>query len=293
MKKLIVSVLKAALYTGVFLGIQVLVTLVLSVGMAFYEEIREFITGQFRDDIDVMGNLVSSVTVISCLLTLFFLLIVFAIRGRSFSDEVRWHVMPSAAKAILGPLECGFGMSVLASFVLVLIPFPDAWFETYDESMEMMMAGNPLYLAFATVIAAPIIEEVIFRGLVYTRLCRGMKRWIAALLSALIFGLVHGTLLHLVYTVPMGLMLCLFYEKYRSLWAPIVLHMSFNLAGTVLGYYSIETPVIAAVLIAAAVYLTVIGLLSMRWYRQEHPVCSPFTPSDTLSAENMDEVTPA
>ena len=49
---------------------------------------------------------------------------------------------------------------------------------------------------------------------------------LAALLSAVIFGLVHGTLLHLFYTIPMGLLLCLFYEKYRSLWAPILLHMS-------------------------------------------------------------------
>lgn len=272
MKKCILSVLKAAVYTGVFLGIQVLVTLVLSVGAALFEEIRQYITGEFRDDTVLMGDLVSSVTVVSCLVTLLFLLIVFAIRGKSFSDEVRFHVMPSSGHAILGPLECGFGLSILSSFVLALIPFPQSWYASYDESMEMMLAGNPLWLAAATVLFAPIAEEVIFRGLVYTRLCRGMKRWIAALLSAVIFGLVHGTLLHLVFTVPMGLMLCLFYDKYRSLWAPVILHMSFNLAGTVLGYYNVESPVTVTVLIVTGLYLTIVGLLSMRWYRREHMI---------------------
>ena len=270
MKKFLLSLLKAAVYTGVFLGIQIIVTLILSVGAAFYEEIRRAVTGEIRGELDIMGNIVSWVTVISCLLTLLFLLFVFAVRGKSFSDEVRWHKLPSAGRAMLGPLECGFGLSILSSFVLALIPFPEAWYATYDESMEMMLAGDPLFLAIATVLAAPIVEEVIFRGLVYTRLCRGMKRWLAALVSALIFGLVHGTLLHLVFTVPMGLVLCLFYEKYRSLWAPILLHMSFNLAGSVLGYYNIESPVVVIVLIAAGLYLTVIGLLSMRWYRRDY-----------------------
>lgn len=274
MKKLLLSLLKATVYTGVFLGIQVLVTLVLSVGITIYAEVSLLAAGELSNETDLMtdlmGDLVSAVTVVSCVLTLLFLLFVFAIRGKSFSDEVRWHVMPSSGHAVLGPLFCGFGLSVLSSFVLALIPFPEAWYASYDESMEMMLAGDPLFLAAATVLAAPIVEEVIFRGLVYTRLCRGMKRWIAAFVSALIFGLVHGTLLHLIYTVPMGLLLCLFYEKYRSLWAPIVLHMSFNLAGTVLGYYSIDTSVTVIVLIAAGLYLTAVGLLFLRWYCREH-----------------------
>ncbi len=266
MKRFLISVLKAILYTAVFLLIQIAVTLILSVGASLIEELFSHLGGYVYVD---SGDLVSAVTCISAVFTLFFFLILFALRGKSFAREVRWHKMPSAAKGILGPLECGFGLSVLSSFVLMLIPFPDAWFASYDEAMEMMMAGSPLFLAAATVIAAPFVEEVVFRGLVYTRLCRGMKRWIAALLSAVIFGLVHGTLLHLVYTVPMGLLLCLFYEKYRTLWAPIVFHMSFNLAGTVLGYYTLSTAVSVAVLLAIGLYLTVMGFLSMHWYREE------------------------
>ena len=269
MKKIFLSLLKAALYTFVFLGIQLAVTLVLSVSAMLIDEIRAYITGDVSSELYQLENLVSVVTFVSGAITILFFWIFFAVRGKSFSHEVRWHRMPNAGQAWLGPLECGFGMSILSSFVLALLPFPEAWYASYDESMELLMSGNPILLTAATVIAAPFVEEVVFRGLVYTRLCRGMKTWIAALLSAVIFGLVHGTLLHLVFTVPMGLVLCLFYEKYRSLWAPIILHMSFNLAGSVLGYYSLESAAPIIVLIAIGVYLTVLGLLSMRWYRRD------------------------
>ena len=283
MKKCILSLLKAAVYTGVFLGIQMCVTIVLTVGATLIGELRWMITGIAYNDRDLMGDLVSSVTVVSCIIALLFFVILFALRGKSFSAEVRWQKMPYGAQAMLGPLSCGFGLALLASFALALIPFPENWYAAYDESMEIMLSGDPLYLAIATVFAAPIVEEVVFRGLVYTRLCRGMKRWIAAFLSAVIFGLVHGTLLHLLYTVPMGLLLCLFYEKYRSLWAPIILHMSFNLAGTVIGYYSIDSYVTIVLMIAAGLYLTLIGLLSMRWYRRD---CTPQSIPTTPASDN-------
>lgn len=268
MKKFLLSVLKAILYTSFFLFAQLIVTLVLSVGTTLIEELLFFTEGSGLTLIR-QGDFVSAVSCISAILTVLFFLIFFALRGKSFSREVRWHTMPSAAKGLLGPLECGFGLSMLSSFVLMLIPFPEAWFSSYNETMGMMLDGSELFLAAATVIAAPFVEEVVFRGLVYTRLCRGMKRWIAALLSAVIFGLVHGTVLHLVYTVPMGLILCLIYDKYRTLWAPIVFHMGFNLAGTVLGYYSLSTAGSMIAMLAIALYLTVIGFLSMRWYRRD------------------------
>lgn len=269
MKKLLISILKAFLYIGVFLGVQVAVTLIVSVFFALLGEIMSYSMQVYDADIWLTSNLLPTVTFLSGWLTLLFFWMFFAIRGKSFSGEVRWHKMPAPGSAVLGPLECGFGLSILASCAMAMIPFPDTWYDAYDASMEMLMSGNPLFLAAATIIAAPLVEEVVFRGLVYTRLCRGMPRLIAALLSAILFGLVHGTLLHLFYTIPMGLLLCLFYEKYRSLWAPIIMHMSFNLAGTVLGYYTYVPDIVIILLLVIGLYLTVLGLLSMRWYRRQ------------------------
>ena len=275
MKKFIVSLIKAALYTASFLIIQIAVTLGLTLITSLVSGALFFSMGIYDPGYLLTDNLLSAVTVVSCGLTLLFFLIFFGVRGKKFSREVRWHKLVSPGYAMLGPLECGFGLSLLSSFALAMIPFPDAWFAAYDTAMELMFSENPIFLAAATVLAAPIVEEVVFRGLVYTRLCRGMKRWIAAILSAVIFGLVHGTLLHLVYTVPMGLLLCFFYDKYRSLWAPIVLHMSFNLAGTVLEYYAWAPDSVYLVLIAIALFLTVAGLVTLHQYRRDTGLYQP------------------
>ena len=269
MKKLFLSILKAFLYTGFFLGVQLAVTLVVTLFFALLGDIMIYSMQIYDPDSILNANLLPTVTFLSGWLTLLFFWIFFAVRGKRFSHEVRWHKMPSAGAAMLGPFVCGFGLSLLASIALAMIPFPQTWYTAYDESMEMLLAGNPFFLAAATVIAAPLVEEVVFRGLVYTRLCRGMWRWAAALLSAVIFGLVHGTLLPLFYTIPMGLLLCLFYEEYHSLWAPILLHMSFNFAGTVLEYYSYAPDFVVIALLGVGLVLTVLGFLSMYWYRRD------------------------
>ncbi|MDR2512517.1 MAG: CPBP family intramembrane metalloprotease [Puniceicoccales bacterium] len=81
----------------------------------------------------------------------------------------------------------------------------------------------------SVVIAAPLAEEVFFRGVLYPRFKRGLGVWRASSLTGLLFGLVHfnvGAFLPLAF---MGAYFCLVYEKTGSLYAPIVAHGLFNL----------------------------------------------------------------
>jgi membrane protease YdiL (CAAX protease family) len=80
------------------------------------------------------------------------------------------------------------------------------------------------------VIAAPISEEVCFRGMLYGGLRRSLTRIPAALLGGLIFGGLHA--LTGVSAVPpliaFGFVLCLLYEKTGSIVPGILLHMLNN-----------------------------------------------------------------
>ena len=55
--------------------------------------------------------------------------------------------------------------------------------------------------------AGPLAEELTFRGVIQTRLERAMPPWLALVLQAAIFGLVHGTPIQMVYAFLMGLAL--------------------------------------------------------------------------------------
>ena len=80
------------------------------------------------------------------------------------------------------------------------------------------------------VIAAPISEEVCFRGMLFGGLRERLPRLAAALISALVFGGLHATTG--VSAVPpliaFGFILALLYEKTGSIVPGILLHMLNN-----------------------------------------------------------------
>lgn len=103
----------------------------------------------------------------------------------------------------------------------------------------LKMAKESPYLLvialFAILIAAPTIEEFVFRGILYNYLKKKIKRMGALIISSIIFaafhfspdqGLSNFSLLSSLFIL--SLFLGFLYERQRSLLAPIALHMTFN-----------------------------------------------------------------
>jgi membrane protease YdiL (CAAX protease family) len=79
-------------------------------------------------------------------------------------------------------------------------------------------------------ILAPIVEEIVFRGLFYSWL---RARWgvaVGVMLSALGFALAHGIPLLIPALATQGVIFALVYERSGSLWPPIIMHGVFNSA---------------------------------------------------------------
>lgn len=72
-------------------------------------------------------------------------------------------------------------------------------------------------------IAAPLSEELLFRGILFERLRMALPFFWAALGSAAFFGLVHGNWAQGIYATLMGLILAWLYEKKNRLWEPCVI----------------------------------------------------------------------
>ena len=93
-------------------------------------------------------------------------------------------------------------------------------------------------LILTTVILVPIVEELLFRGLLYRSLKTKTKPLYAAILSAALFALVHGEMRVMPQLFVLGLIFSYFYEKNGSLAVPITLHCSNNLIGVTMLIYS-------------------------------------------------------
>jgi membrane protease YdiL (CAAX protease family) len=104
--------------------------------------------------------------------------------------------------------------------------------ETTQETVKLLQKSeDPLILglmAVAAVIAAPLCEEIVFRGYFYPVMKRFAGIWPAAFCSALVFGAAHGNLTALLPLFIFGGLLVFLYEKTGSIWAPIAVHFCFN-----------------------------------------------------------------
>jgi len=97
----------------------------------------------------------------------------------------------------------------------------------------------------ASVLVAPLCEEIFFRGFVFAGLLRSMPVWLAVVMSALIFAVAHadpGSFLVLFF-IGLGLAFLRWYTK--SLWPGILLHVLNNAIGAiliVLAMHGVMTP---------------------------------------------------
>ena len=101
--------------------------------------------------------------------------------------------------------------------------------KAYQEAAETFYEPGFLTEIICLGIISPLVEELIFRGLVFKRLRRGMKSVSQAIvISGLIFGVYHGNLVQIIYGSLAGFLLAYLYEKYGSIKAPIFAHILMN-----------------------------------------------------------------
>jgi len=81
---------------------------------------------------------------------------------------------------------------------------------------------------FAAVIAAPVFEEIIFRGVLFPWLVRRTGFWPGVAGVSVLFAAMHMHLPSLLPLCLLSVIFCVAYARTRSLWVPIGMHACFN-----------------------------------------------------------------
>ena len=99
--------------------------------------------------------------------------------------------------------------------------------------LEALVSGSNLWLQIlVTVILAPIVEELIFRRIMISRMHPYGER-LAVVVSALMFGLFHGNVSQFFYAFAVGLVFGYVYLRTGKVRYTIALHMFVNFMGSV------------------------------------------------------------
>lgn len=276
LRKILKSVGAAILYAAIYPLLQIVVTNVTAVAVSVYQsfvyasEIGLF-SGAAIDDkgyTDMLNAVTERVTnillenvmliaLISAVLAFFVYFLIFRIRKKKFFKEV------GVNKTEIINYPIAFFLGIALNFFTVsfisLIPIPQSLMESYVEATESATIGSLTPLAIiVTAVVAPIIEEIVYRGLFYTRLKRCMPMLGAMILSSFIFGLMHGTaLIWVIYAAVLGFVLSWVFEKSGSLLASVLVHMGFNLVGALSSLIPAEVLTVEIVMAAFIVSLVI------------------------------------
>lgn len=151
-------------------------------------------------------------------------------------------------------------------------------FETPDFSARYNLATN-IILGIHTILVAPITEELLFRGIILTKLKRYGKTF-AIIIVSILFGLLHGNLPQTIPTFVMSLFLCQVTLKSNSIIPAISIHMINNaiaqLSDVNNNFFQILLDIIIVGIITAAIILIIKEYKGKERYKIEYKIIDYF-----------------
>ena len=115
----------------------------------------------------------------------------------------------------------------------------------------------------AVAVLPALLEEMVYRGYVL-RTLRGYGDWFAVMVSALMFGLMHGNTTQIPFAFMVGIILGWLYVMTDNIWLPVTVHFCNNAMSVLLSYLHLDMPVADQNLFTLFVFMAVgvMGILS-------------------------------
>ena len=146
-------------------------------------------------------------------------------------DSLGLRGLPTWTDILLSPV--GYIVSLLGAVAIVyvmqlILPVVN-WSETQDVGFNNVVSSMDRIITFvALVILAPLMEELIFRGYLYSRLRGKMSALPAIILVSVLFGVMHGQWNVGIVVGVMSVVLCIAREMTGTIYAGILMHMIRN-----------------------------------------------------------------
>ena len=133
---------------------------------------------------------------------------------RHVSDKSKIHI-----------LICSISLALFLNLILTGI---SSFFGISKESTSQLHQLI-FWLICSSGVVGPLIEELIFRGIVYDRLQAFVPKYRASLFTTMIFALYHVNLIQIIYAFCMGSYFIYCYDHYENITASMIAHMSANI----------------------------------------------------------------
>ncbi|MFZ4453429.1 CPBP family intramembrane glutamic endopeptidase [Salibacterium aidingense] len=139
------------------------------------------------------------------------------LRKSSAGQAVKWAIL-------------GVFMAFIAQYIAILIETYALGIEPGSQNTQDILSVVELFPLFAVIVAVigPILEEVVFRKVIFGAFYKRFNFVISALLSSLIFSVVHFDFTHVLIYTAVGFTFSFLYVKTGRILVPIIAHVSMN-----------------------------------------------------------------
>lgn len=147
-----------------------------------------------------------------------------------------WHSVPfrNVLPKVLGLYALTWSINICYAILLYqhgLTP-PDT--DVYTKLLGQVTWYSLILNLVLAGVLAPLVEETLFRGVIFGSLQAYFGKWTSAVLSAVIFSALHFQAYGFFPRFVLGIFLVYLYDKYKSLYPAIALHGLNNIVATLI-----------------------------------------------------------
>ena len=208
-------------------------------------------------------NLIYGVLAVMIFVTWYRKVFVLPFRRKRKENQVSQRPTGFSFHNVVALFFLAVGLQYVTTFVVDIVSrLHPAWLTAYQNVMDTAGYGSisPM-LVFYSALLAPVVEETIFRGLIFRYARYAFPFWIANIWQALLFGLLHMNMLQGIYAFTTGLILGFICHRGHGIRYSILLHILFNLVGLFYsGLIEVTTALSYPLFISLGIALTAFAL---------------------------------
>lgn len=146
-------------------------------------------------------------------------------------------------KNIIFVILVGFSISILLNLIIININ------KLFNINNNLLDYKYLIQTIIASCLLGPIIEELLFRGVMFNKIKTFNNLNVSILLTTFIFAFFHDSITQMIYAFIIGYICIKLYVEYDTLLVPIIFHISCNLVVPLLNNYLVNLNYIYTILI--------------------------------------------
>ena len=200
---------------------------------------------------DYLNNNGTIIVIITLILLLPFILKTY---NKLKSSNIKKLEFNKYLKIIVFSILLSIGLNIIMYLINSLIPITNR----YDDIKALF------YTIIPTGIIGPILEEYIFRGIIFNKLKTFNNSKKSIVLATIIFSIMHFELSQIIYTLVVGFYLTYIYFKTNNITVPTIAHITINTTTIILLPLILNTNIYTIVGILILIILSFYQMFSIK-----------------------------